>query len=140
IGTLANREFDEKLAVAQAELQLSERKYAEAAGNVAITKKDVEAARRRLESLREQRGKELQSLLDLSRRRLWGRDAAARDLAALRALGDPEQKSPEREQALKLAEARSRAAGVRVHNLGQQIRILTVLVNIYHNMAVSSWE
>lgn len=140
LGALAKREFDRKLAVAQSELQLSERKYADLAGNIAITKADVEEARRRLEGLRDQREKELQSLLELSRRRLWERDVAGRDLAALRAAGAQSERSPEREQALKVAEARFRSAEVRVQSLGQQIRILTVLVNIYHSMAVSSWE
>jgi small-conductance mechanosensitive channel len=140
LGTLARREFEEKLAVAQTQLQLAQRKYADLADNVTITKANVEEARRRLESLRDQREKELQSLLELSRRRLWERDIAARELEAIRSADIQNEKSPEREQERKLADARFRAADVRVHSLGQQIRILTVLVNIYHSMAVSSWE
>jgi potassium-dependent mechanosensitive channel len=140
LGALAAREFDERLATSRARLNLAERKSAALAGKIDISKDDVAEAHHRLDEFRRQRDKELQSLLDLNRRRLRERDVATRAVAALRAAEMTPQKSAEQEHALKLAEARLRAADVRVHCLGQQIRILTILVNVYHDMVTSSWD
>lgn len=141
-GALATRDSQEKLAAARTQLQLAERKYADLAGHVAITQADVEEARRRLEIQRDHRHKELQSLLELSRSRLWERDVAAQDLAALHAGDKQTDKALQQAQAqaLELDEARLRAADVRAHSLGQRIRVLNGLVNLYHDMTVASWQ
>ncbi len=123
---LAAQALDAKLAVAQLELQLAERKLAALAGKASIGKADVDEAVRRLEIFRAERERELQSLLEASARSRRERDEAAR----------ARSKFP----AAPLAEARLRSAEVRVQSEGQQVRILTTLVNLYHSMVAESWS
>ena len=127
---LAAQALDAKLAVAQLELRLAERKLAALAGKATIGKADVDEALRRLETFRAERERELQSLLEASARSRRERDEAARALS----------KFPERDRVRLLAEARLRSAEVRVQSEGQQVRILTTLVNLYHSMVAESWS
>ena len=137
---LAARATDAKLAVAELQLRFAERKVAALAGKATIGKADVEEAGRRLETRRAERERELQSLLQATARSRQERDGAATALEALRAAGGSAKKSPERDQALALAEARLHAAEVRVQSEGQQVRILTVLSSLYHSMVLESWS
>jgi small-conductance mechanosensitive channel len=135
---LVARAIDAKLAVAELQLRFAERKVAALAGKATIGKADVEEAGRRLETRRAERERELQSLLEANARSRRERDQAEQALEALRAAGSSAKKSPERDRAL--AEARLRSAEVRVQSEGQQVRILTMLANLYHGMVLESWS
>ena len=136
---LVARAIDAKLAVAELQLRFAERKVAALAGKATIDKADVEEAGRRLEARRAQRERELQSLLEATARSRQERDQAATALEALRAAGSSAKKSPGGDRAVLLAEARLRSAEVRVQSEGQQVRILTMLANLYHGMVLESW-
>ncbi|MGZ8197449.1 MAG: mechanosensitive ion channel family protein, partial [Burkholderiales bacterium] len=68
------------------------------------------------------------------------REQASKALEAMRASPAAAANLPGQEQELGLAEARFRAAEAWGHSLRQQVRILTVLVTLYHDRILEAWD
>ncbi|MGZ9066625.1 MAG: mechanosensitive ion channel domain-containing protein [Burkholderiales bacterium] len=137
---IGSRELDARLAISQAELRFAERQLTALAGKVRISKSDLNEARTLLDAARAQREKELQSLLAAGNRWAREREQASKALEAMRASPAAAAKLPGQEQELRLAEARFRAAEAWSHSLRQQVRILTVLVTLYHDRILEAWD
>lgn len=136
--TLLSRELDEKLGLTRAQLRLAERQRALLAGKVRITESDIEEARARLTVVRDQRQKQLQSLVIATARETKIRDEAQRALETLRA-AQPGARAEEHSRRLRVAGARLRAAEARVGSLRQQVRFLSIFTTVYHQMIVDAW-
>lgn len=134
---LAARLLDEKRAVAALQQKLAQRKLAALAGSVAIGKADIDEASRRLQGLRDQRERELQSLVAAGAKAREERDRASKALQTLRS---GPATAPAQEQALLLAQARLRTAELQVQGINHRVRILTVLANPYHDMLLETWN
>jgi potassium-dependent mechanosensitive channel len=136
-SNMASRELDMRVAIARADLRLSERQLAALAGNVRMSKADLDGAKSRLDAARAQWEKDLK--LGVAEAAKWARERvrASAELEAMRAAGPPA--SPE-QRGIALAEARFRAADAWSNSLAQQSRILTVLISVYYERILESWQ
>ncbi|HYI86500.1 MAG TPA: mechanosensitive ion channel domain-containing protein [Burkholderiales bacterium] len=138
-ANLASRELDMRLAIAQAELRLSEQQLGALAGNMRLSKADLEGAKSRLDAARAQWAKDLQLAVTEAAKRARERERAAAELDSLRAAVAGRTASPE-QRPLVLAEARFRAADAWSNSLTQQVRILTVLTTVYYERILEAWQ